>query len=304
MISKDLVIMEDFDESKTLEEMEFSHVPMWVRVSNLPFGMMDKETGATLGEKIGVFKDVDAGEDGTAVGRVLRIKVLIDVRKPLMRGIMVKVGNPEKEKWCSFAYEYLPDFCYTCGLIGHTDKQCSIRSESGETQQFSRSLRFIPEKRRGEGSEERRSFSKSRGPWISGSSGSRGSYDYRSDRWGSSKSGSGAPSWRKSGEDKSSERGEEVTSPEKIARVGGKEDVRDSVAKKALLLQLEAPVSSELDMGSGAEKNSEGGGRKNEKRGTFKRYDKNRPVKGDGGKKGAVEKREGWTLMGRSRWKG
>jgi hypothetical protein len=45
MISKDLVIMEDFDESKTLEDMEFSHVLMWVRVSNLPFGMMDKETG-------------------------------------------------------------------------------------------------------------------------------------------------------------------------------------------------------------------------------------------------------------------
>jgi hypothetical protein len=81
MISKDPVIMEDFDESKTLDEMEFIHIQIWVRVSNLPFGMMDKETGATLGEKIGVFKNVDMGEDGTAVGRVLRIKVLINIRK-------------------------------------------------------------------------------------------------------------------------------------------------------------------------------------------------------------------------------
>lgn len=31
------------------------------------------------------------GEDGTAVGRVLRIKVVIDIRKPLMRGM--KKGN-------------------------------------------------------------------------------------------------------------------------------------------------------------------------------------------------------------------
>jgi hypothetical protein len=88
--------------------------------------MMDKETGAMLRKKIGVFKDVDVGEDGTVVGRVLRIKVLINIRKPLMRGITVKVGNPEKEKRCSFAYEYLPDFCYTCGHISHVDKQFSF----------------------------------------------------------------------------------------------------------------------------------------------------------------------------------
>jgi hypothetical protein len=37
MISKDLVIMADFDESKTLDEMEFIHISIWVRVSNLPF---------------------------------------------------------------------------------------------------------------------------------------------------------------------------------------------------------------------------------------------------------------------------
>jgi hypothetical protein len=37
MISKDLVIMADFDESKTLDEMEFIHILIWVRVSNLPF---------------------------------------------------------------------------------------------------------------------------------------------------------------------------------------------------------------------------------------------------------------------------
>lgn len=121
MISKDLVVMSDFDETKTLEEMEFNLIPIWVRVSNLPFGMMDKETGETLGEKIGVFKEVDVGEDGMAVGRVLRIKVLIDIRKPLMRGIMVTVGTgaEEREKWCPFAYEFLPDFCYVCGRIGH-----------------------------------------------------------------------------------------------------------------------------------------------------------------------------------------
>lgn len=203
MISKDLVVLADFDETKTLEEMEFNLIPIWVRVSNLPFGMMNKETGATLGEKIGVFKDVDVGEDGMAVGRVLRIKVLIDIRKPLMRGITVKVGTAEKEKWCSFAYEFLLDFCYTCGHIGHIDKLCEIRLERGEPQPFSRNLRFIPNKKKGDNMEDKRAWTvKSHGPWVGGGSGSRSSYDSRGDRWGSSGSGSDALTWKKQVDDK------------------------------------------------------------------------------------------------------
>ena len=45
-----------------------------------------------------MFREVDVGDDGLAVGKVLRIKVVIDIRKPLMRGIMVKVGSEEKDK--------------------------------------------------------------------------------------------------------------------------------------------------------------------------------------------------------------
>ena len=292
MISKDLVVMAEFDESKTLEDMEFHLIPIWVRVSNLPFGMMDRETGKTLGEKIGFFKEVDVGEDGTAVGRVLRIKVLIDIRKPLMRGITVKVGDPEREKWCSFAYEFLPDFCYTCGLIGHIDKHCPSPSESGEPQQFSRNLRFIPEKRRGEGTGERRSFGpKPRGPWLGGSSGSRGSFDSRGDRWGSSKSGSDALNWRKSGEEKSTETGDEVTSPEKTLKGVEKEDGKTLGAKKPLLPQLEAPVPAR-DKGSLiVEKGGEEDMKKDRRRGTFKRLEKSRAVKGDSGEKKQPEKK-------------
>lgn len=117
MICKDLIVMVDFDESKTLEEMEFNHVPIWVHVSNLPLGMMDDETGSLLGEKIGFFKEVDVGDDSLAVGRVLRIKVVLDTRKPLMCGIMIKVGEEEKDKWCPFAYEFLSDFCYVCAAL-------------------------------------------------------------------------------------------------------------------------------------------------------------------------------------------
>uniref|UniRef100_K3YM73 Uncharacterized protein n=1 Tax=Setaria italica TaxID=4555 RepID=K3YM73_SETIT len=85
MFGKDLLIMVDYDEAKMIEEMEFSFILIWVRVTKLPFGMMNKATGEAIGEEIGQYMAMDMDEDGTAVGRFLRIKVRLDVRKPLMR---------------------------------------------------------------------------------------------------------------------------------------------------------------------------------------------------------------------------
>jgi hypothetical protein len=38
-----------------------------------------------------------------------------------MLGVMLCVGKEEKLLWCPVVYEFLPDFCYTCGIIGHID---------------------------------------------------------------------------------------------------------------------------------------------------------------------------------------
>lgn len=44
-------------------------------------------------------------------------------------------------------YEFLPDFYYTCGIIGHIDKVCNKQLKEGEEQQFSKKLRFMLEKK-------------------------------------------------------------------------------------------------------------------------------------------------------------
>jgi hypothetical protein len=86
MFGKDLPVMVDFDESKTLEELIFAFIPIWVRVSKLPFRMMNKVAGEVIGGEIGEFMEMDKEEDGSAVGRFLRIKIRLDIRKPLLRG--------------------------------------------------------------------------------------------------------------------------------------------------------------------------------------------------------------------------
>lgn len=138
-----------------------------------------------------------------------------------MHGVTLCVGEDEKPLWCPLVYEFLPDFFYTCGIIGHIDKACTQTMKEGEIQQFSKKLRFLPEKKRGDdGGMEMAVGGHFTSSWKFGGSG--GWYS----QWGSGsknsagRSGSDAPSWRKEDGSKNKDKGntaasdgEEVTSP-------------------------------------------------------------------------------------------
>ncbi|KAL6614095.1 hypothetical protein ACP70R_036365 [Stipagrostis hirtigluma subsp. patula] len=175
---KDLVIMADFDGAKTIDEIEFHWIPMWVRITKMPLRFMTKAAREVIGAEIGEVLQVDAGENECAIGQFLRVKIKWDIRQPLLRGVTLTIeeGGKEKEVWCPLVYEFLLEFCYTCGIIGHIDKVCDVKLGKGEAQQFSSKLRFLPEKRRFQ--EEPYGRWGGRGsnyPWKSGGMGSKGS---------------------------------------------------------------------------------------------------------------------------------
>nr|XP_020162872.1 uncharacterized protein LOC109748244 [Aegilops tauschii subsp. strangulata] len=158
MFDKDLVVVEDYAPRKRPEDYAFNDIPIWVRVFNLSLGMMNEDSVEDIGNIIGRFVEADTGSDGSAIGRFLRLKVRMRIDKPIMRGLTLEegeqkgkrnkdvttVGNGDEEEegdWCRFEYEYLPDFCFTCGVIGHGDKDCTTKLKKGERQQYGRWLR-------------------------------------------------------------------------------------------------------------------------------------------------------------------
>ncbi|MBA0613537.1 hypothetical protein Godav_013956, partial [Gossypium davidsonii] len=58
-------------------------------------------------------------------GNLCRLKINLDVQKPLRRGIFVSIDNFNKS-WISFKYEKLPIFCFGCGRMGHNLKECQV----------------------------------------------------------------------------------------------------------------------------------------------------------------------------------
>ena len=80
-----------------------------------------------IGSKIGRVLEVDKRAMQADQAKFLRIRVEVQIDKPLRRGGYVK--NDEGGRfWVDFRYERLPTFCYRCGILGHDEKHCQASS--------------------------------------------------------------------------------------------------------------------------------------------------------------------------------
>jgi hypothetical protein len=85
---------------------------------------------AKLGGTIGKFVEVDS-KDRNRMGKFLRIKTTVDLRKPLKRGTVITYQGKNLRVY--FKYERLPTFCYACGKIGHQIKDCETLDGNEDT---------------------------------------------------------------------------------------------------------------------------------------------------------------------------
>lgn len=78
---------------------------------------------------IGIFKEMGRKE-AHINGRFLRIKVAMDLKQPLNRGVVVRFK--EKTLRVHFKYERLPMFYFVCGRIGDQLKDCEALGDMSE----------------------------------------------------------------------------------------------------------------------------------------------------------------------------
>jgi hypothetical protein len=78
---------------------------------------MGKETGHRIGSTIGEVEEVEVNENGVGSSEYLRVRIVLDLSKPLFRGRFLKLK--EKMIWVKFQYKKIPKFCFNCGVIRH-----------------------------------------------------------------------------------------------------------------------------------------------------------------------------------------
>jgi len=104
-----LLLLQQMDGNKQPSEIEFSVARFWVKVCDLPMKKKTYAYAEALASKLGAFVEVDE-EDLLAPSKYLKVKVDIDITKPLLRGLRIRVGD--ELKWIPFKYVKLPEFCY------------------------------------------------------------------------------------------------------------------------------------------------------------------------------------------------
>ncbi|KAK6119862.1 hypothetical protein DH2020_046409 [Rehmannia glutinosa] len=119
------IILRDWSEEVINNPEAFKTVELWVQLWNIPFHWLSVDTGRKIGLKFGKLKDIHIPEVGSSRGKHIKILVEVNLDKPLMRGTNIKLN--EDAYWVEFKYENLQSFCFYCGHIGHTKRNCQMR---------------------------------------------------------------------------------------------------------------------------------------------------------------------------------
>lgn len=109
--------------ASAISSMSFNMVPFWVHILNLPLVCLTKKCVFSVGGMLGEVLAVDLE------GLIPRIRVKIDISKPLTRGLQVFLEAINQEFTLPLQYEKLPDFYFGCDLIGHRVCGCPVNFE-------------------------------------------------------------------------------------------------------------------------------------------------------------------------------
>lgn len=94
----------------------------WVQVKGVPLTFMTRKMGSLIGSHLGTYIVTDQSRKEDRFGSYLRIRVSIDITKPLRRSLLLRLDGEPLE--VAVRYEKIPVTCYLCGIIGHTENSC------------------------------------------------------------------------------------------------------------------------------------------------------------------------------------
>ncbi|KAL8525181.1 hypothetical protein ACS0TY_014707 [Phlomoides rotata] len=127
---KNILLLKELGGGEQPSTATFTTATFWVRLYDLPLSARSLKPVTHIGNTIGEIVEVDlASLEG--VTHSIRIKVRIDFRKPLRRGIHLELKGA-KQIWVEFKYERLPSFFYLCGTLGHMCWECDLADGRGK----------------------------------------------------------------------------------------------------------------------------------------------------------------------------
>nr|CCA66053.1 hypothetical protein [Beta vulgaris subsp. vulgaris] len=152
-----LILLKEAEGDEQPDQVSLNHSPFWIRLKNLSLNHRSNDVVKALIGNMGEILDIE--EDVLGFGRYRRVKVMLDVSKPLRRYRKIR-DKRGRELQIDFAYERLPFFCLACGVMGHSEKDCQVVLEEDKCEKLGwhLGLKATPRKGRSKEVEEEVKF--------------------------------------------------------------------------------------------------------------------------------------------------
>ncbi|MED6107997.1 hypothetical protein PIB30_019223 [Stylosanthes scabra] len=92
-------------ENLVIKEIEFINVPLWIQLWDVPEHCKTKNLAEKVGSSLGKVLDVDLFRLRGGEERILKVKILLEITKPLRRNLKISgsndsvAGKAQDEKW-------------------------------------------------------------------------------------------------------------------------------------------------------------------------------------------------------------
>jgi hypothetical protein len=83
----------DYDGATPPNHLEFEKAVFWIQMFDLPLACMGREMGHWIGSTVGEVEDVDVTHGGIGWEEFFRVKIWLDLSKPLSSGTFLTRRN-------------------------------------------------------------------------------------------------------------------------------------------------------------------------------------------------------------------
>jgi hypothetical protein len=129
------VMLEKYDGIEDPKSVALNRIHAWVQVRGIPPLFHKDELVRDMAARIGEVLSVDLYALGASGTSFMRVRVKLNVQKPLTRVVGLHPEGNEKMMFLVL-YEKLLHFCEVCGLLSHGDLECGDGVHDQEAKQY------------------------------------------------------------------------------------------------------------------------------------------------------------------------